>query len=79
MRLASRQEVASHLNRERLASEYARMRVVYDQSNILDRDSLEKIGIVLLSRSPTSTISIDLPELRQECREIHPSRHRPMQ
>jgi hypothetical protein len=47
MRLVSPLEVASRLNRERLASEYARMRVVYDQSNILDRDLLEKIGAVL--------------------------------
>jgi hypothetical protein len=47
MRLVSPQEVASRLNRERLASEYARMRVLYDQSNILDHDALEKIGAVL--------------------------------
>ena len=47
MRLMSPLEAASRINRQGLASEYARMRTEYAQSNILDRDSLQKIGAAL--------------------------------
>src|SRR5688572_1507249 len=47
MRLMSPQEAASRINRQGLASEYARMRTEYAQTNILDRDSLRKIGAAL--------------------------------
>lgn len=47
MKLVSPQEAASRMNRQGLASEYARMRTEYAQSNILDRDSLKKIGAAL--------------------------------
>jgi hypothetical protein len=47
MRLMSPQEAASRINRQGLASEYARMRMEYGQSNILDRDPLRKIGTAL--------------------------------
>jgi hypothetical protein len=47
MRLVSPQEAASRMNRQGLASEYARMRLDYAQSNILDRNTLRKIGAAL--------------------------------
>jgi len=47
MRLVSPQDAASRINRQGLASEYARMRVDYAQSNILDRNTLRKIGAAL--------------------------------
>jgi hypothetical protein len=47
MRLVSPQEAASRINRQGLASEYARMRMDYAQSNILDRNTLRKIGAAL--------------------------------
>jgi hypothetical protein len=47
MRLVSPQEAASRMNRQGLAAEYARMRMDYAQSNILDRDTLRKIGAAL--------------------------------
>lgn len=47
MNLVSPIEVASRINRHGLAGEYTRMRMDYEQSNILDRDPLKKIGQVL--------------------------------
>ncbi|BFU96496.1 MAG: protein of unknown function [Nitrospira sp.] len=40
-------EVASRINRQGLTPEYTRMRMDYEQSNILDRDPLKKIGQAL--------------------------------
>jgi hypothetical protein len=47
MRLVSPQDAASRINRQGLASEYARMRLDYAQSNILNHDTLRKIGAAL--------------------------------
>ncbi|MBA5867494.1 MAG: hypothetical protein GDA67_12455 [Nitrospira sp. CR1.3] len=47
MRLVSPIEAASRINRQGLAAEYTRMRMDYEQSNILARDSLQKIGAAL--------------------------------
>ena len=43
-KLVSSQETATRINRQGLAADYARMRVDYEQTNMLDRDSLRKIG-----------------------------------
>ena len=47
MPLMSPQDAASRINRQGLAPEYARMRVEYAQSNILDRNTLRKVGAAL--------------------------------
>jgi len=47
VRLVSPIEVASRINQHGLAAEYTRMRMDYEQSNILDRDPLKKIGHAL--------------------------------
>ena len=46
-KLVSPQETATRINQKGLAAEYARMRMDYGQSNILDRESLRKIGAAL--------------------------------
>jgi len=43
-KVVSAQEAASRINKRGLATEYARMRVEYEQSDILNRDLLRKIG-----------------------------------
>ena len=43
-KLVSSQETATRINRQGLAADYARMRVDYEHTNMLDRDSLRKIG-----------------------------------
>ena len=43
-KVVSEEETVTVINRQGLAAEYTRMRVDYDQSNILDRDSLRKIA-----------------------------------
>lgn len=43
-KVISSQETATRINRQGLAAEYARMRGDYELTNILDRDSLRKIG-----------------------------------
>lgn len=40
-------EAASRINRHGLAAEYTRMRMDYEQSNILNRDPLKKVGQAL--------------------------------
>jgi len=47
MSLVSPLEAASRINRQGLAAEYTRMRMDYEQSNILARDALQKIGAAL--------------------------------
>jgi hypothetical protein len=47
IRLVSPQEAASQINRHGLAADFTRMRMDYEQSNILDRNTLEKIGVML--------------------------------
>jgi len=43
-KLVSSQETTTRINRQGLALDYSRMRVDYEQTNMLDRDSLRKIG-----------------------------------
>ena len=43
-KVVSAQEAASRINKQGLATEYARMRVEYEHSDILNRDLLRKIG-----------------------------------
>lgn len=44
LKVVPAQEAASRINKQRLATEYARMRIEYEQSDILNRDLLRKIG-----------------------------------
>ena len=46
-KVVSEEETVTGINRQGLAAEYTRMRVDYDQSNILDRDSLRKIATAI--------------------------------
>jgi len=43
-KVVSEAETVTRINRQGLAAEYTRMRADYDQSNILDRDSLRRIA-----------------------------------
>lgn len=47
MVLVSPIEAASRINRQGLTPEYTRMRMDYEQSNILERDTLKKVGQAL--------------------------------
>lgn len=47
MTLISPLEAASRINRQGLTPEYTRMRMDYEQSNILERDTLKKVGQAL--------------------------------
>lgn len=47
MVLVSPLEAASRINRQGLTPEYTRMRMDYEQSNILERDTLKKVGQAL--------------------------------
>lgn len=49
-KVVSAQEAASHINRQGLATAYARMRVEYEQSDILNQDLLRQIGGVTGAR-----------------------------
>ncbi len=49
-KLVSPQETATRINQRGLAAEYTRMRMDYEQSNILDREPLRKIGAALGTR-----------------------------
>jgi len=49
-KLVSPQETATRINQRGLAAEYARMRMDYEQSNILDREPLRKIGSAIGAR-----------------------------
>jgi hypothetical protein len=49
-RLVSPQETATRINQRGLAAEYARMRMDYEQSNLLDREPLRKIGAAIGAR-----------------------------
>jgi hypothetical protein len=49
-KLVSPQETATRINQRGLAAEYTRMRMDYEQSNILDREPLRKIGATLGAR-----------------------------
>ena len=49
-KLVSPQETATRINQQGLAAEYTRMRTDYERSDILDRESLRKIGAALGAR-----------------------------
>lgn len=49
-KIVSPQETVARINRERLAVEYMRMKENYEQNNIFDLDSLQKIGAVIGAR-----------------------------
>ena len=46
-KVVSTQETATRINQRGLAADYTRMRMDYEQSNILDREHLRKIGAAL--------------------------------
>jgi hypothetical protein len=49
-KLVSPQDAATRINQQGLAADYTRMRTDYERSDILDRDSLKKIGVALGAR-----------------------------
>jgi len=49
-KVVSPQETATRINQRGLAAEYTRMRMDYEQSNILDREPLRKIGSAIGAR-----------------------------
>lgn len=49
-KLVSPRDAATRINQQGLTAEYSRMRTDYERSDILDRDSLKKIGVALGAR-----------------------------
>ena len=49
-KLVSPRDAATRINQQGLTAEYSRMRTDYERSDILDRDSLKKIGAALGTR-----------------------------
>lgn len=82
-KVVSQQEMVSRINRQGLTHEYTMMRADYEQSNILDRDVLRKIGSAVGARyafqlrladfSQTMTERWQLPVMRVRMLETRSS------